>query len=40
MNKAFCGHTPNVTDLLNLGCSDTHIHNIDAKKCKVENEYD
>ena len=24
--------------LLNLDTSDTHIHNIDAKKCKVDND--
>ena len=24
--------------LLNLGSSDTHIHNIDAKRCKVDND--
>ena len=32
MNKNFYGHTPNVNGLLNLNRSDTHIHNIDAKK--------
>ena len=30
MNKTFYGHTPNMNGLLNL--SDTHIHNIDAKR--------
>ena len=35
MNKTLYGHTLN--DLLNLDCSDTHIHNIDAKRCKVNN---
>ena len=35
MNKTFYGHTPNVDGLLNLDHSDTHIHNIDAKRCKV-----
>ena len=34
MNKTFYRHTPNVNGLLNLDRSDTHIHNIDAKKCK------
>ena len=24
--------------LLNLDRSDTHIHNIDAKRCKVDND--
>ena len=38
MNKTFYGHTPNVNGLLNLDCSDTHIHNIDAKRCKVNND--
>ena len=38
MNKTFNGHTPNVKGLLNLDCSDTHIHNIEAKRCKVNND--
>ena len=38
MNKTFNGHTSNVNGLLNLGHSDTHIHNIDAKRCKVDND--
>ena len=38
MNKTFDGHTPNVDGLLNLDHSDTHIHNIDAKRCKVDND--
>ena len=38
MNKTFYGHTPNVDGLLNLDRSDTHIHNIDAKRCKVDND--
>ena len=38
MNKTFNGHTPNVDGLLNLDCSDTHIHNIEAKRCKVNND--
>ena len=38
MNKTFYGHTPNVNGLLNLDHSDTHIHNIDAKRCKVDND--
>ena len=38
MNKTFYGHTPNVDALLNLDHSDTHIHYIDAKRCKVDND--
>ena len=38
MNKTFNGHTPNENSLLDSGRSDTHIHNIDAKRCKVGND--
>ena len=38
MNKTFGGHTPNENSLLDLDRSDTHIHNIDAKRCKVDND--
>ena len=38
MNKSFNGHTPKVNGLLNLDHSDTHVHNIDAKRCKVDND--
>ena len=38
MNKIFCGHTPKVNGLLNLDHSGTHIHDIDAKICKVDND--
>ena len=38
MNKTFYGHTLNINGLLNLYPSDTHIHNIDAKRCKVDND--
>ena len=38
MNKAFDGHTPNENSLLDLDRSDTHIHNIDAKRYKVNND--
>ena len=38
MNKTFYSHTPNVNGLLNLYHSDTHIHNINAKRCKVDND--
>ena len=36
MNKTFYGQTSNVNGLLNLDHSDTH--NIDAKRCKVDND--
>ena len=38
MNKTLNGHTPNVNGLLNLDRGDTHIHNIEAKRCKVNND--
>ena len=38
MNKTFCGHTPKVNGLLNLDRSNTYIHNIEAKRCKVNND--
>ena len=38
MNNTFYGHTPNVNGLLNHDRSDTHIHNIDAKRCKFNND--
>ena len=38
INKTFYVHTPNVDGLSNLDRSDTHIHNIDAKRCKVGND--
>ena len=38
MNKAFDGHTPNENSLLNLDSSYTHIQNIEAKRCKVDND--
>ena len=38
MNKTFYGHTPNESGLLDLDRSDTHIHNIEAKRCKVNND--
>ena len=38
MNKTFHGLTSNVNGLLNLDHSDTHIHNIKAKRCKVNND--
>ena len=38
MSNIVYGHAPlmNGLFLLNLDCSDTHIHNIDAKRCKVD----
>ena len=38
MNKTFNGHTPNENSLLDLDHSDTHIHNIKAKRCNVNND--
>ena len=38
MNKTFDGHTPNETSSLDLDHSDTHIHNIETKRCKVNND--
>ena len=38
MNKTFDGYTPNENSLLDLDHGNTHIHNIDAKRCKVDND--
>ena len=38
MNNTFYGHAPNVNGLLNLGRSVTHVHNIDAKRCRIDND--
>ena len=40
MSNIFYGHAPLKSGLflLNLKCSDTHIHNIDVKRCKVDND--
>ena len=38
MNKTFYGHTLDINSLLNLDRSDTHIHNIETKICKVNND--
>ena len=37
MSNIFHGHAPLMSGLflLNLGCSGTHIHNIEVKRCKV-----
>ena len=37
-NKTFYGHALNINGLLNLDSSDTHIHNIESKRCKVKND--
>ena len=37
MNKTFYGYAPNENGLSNLDRSDIHIHNIEAKRCKVNN---
>ena len=36
MNKTFYGHALN--GLLNLDCSDTHVHSANTKRCKVDND--
>ena len=38
MNKTIYGHTLNINGLLNFDRNDTHIHNIEAKRCKVDND--
>src|SRR6266536_3736598 len=40
MNNIFYGHAPLRSGLflLNLNISDTHIHNIETKRCKVDND--
>ena len=40
MSNIFYGHAPLKSGLflLNLDRDDTHIHNIDAKRCKVDND--
>ena len=40
MINNFYGHVPLKSGLflLNLDCGDTYIHNIDAKRCKVDND--
>ena len=40
MNNIFYGHAPLKSGLflLNLDSSDTHIHNVEAKRCKVDND--
>ena len=40
MSNIFYGHAPNVRGLfiLNLDCGDTHVHNIETKRCRVNND--
>ena len=40
MGNIFYGHAPIVRGLflLNLDSDDTHVHNIDAKRCRVNND--
>ena len=40
MSNISYGHAPLMSGLflLNLDCSDTHIYNIKAKRCKVNND--
>ena len=38
MNKTLYGYTPNENGSLDLDSSDTHIHNVEAKRCKVNND--
>ena len=35
MNKTLYGYTPNENSSLDLDRSDTHIHNIETKRCEV-----
>ena len=40
MNNIFSGHAPvkNGLFLLDLDCSDTHIHNVNAKRIKMNDD--
>ena len=40
MCNIFYGHAPLMSDLflLNIDSSDTHVHNIEAKRCRVDND--
>src|SRR3954463_413342 len=38
MNKTFYGYTHQRNGLLDLDHSDTHIHNIEDKRCSVDND--
>ena len=40
MRDTFYGHAPLVNGLflMNLNSSDTHIYNVEAKRCRVDND--
>ena len=40
MSNIFYGHAPFMSGLflLNLDTSDTHVHSIEAKRCRVDND--
>src|SRR4051794_5159760 len=40
VSNIFYGHTPEMNGifLMNLDCSDKHVHNIDAKRIKLNND--
>ena len=38
MNKTLYGYTPNENSSLDLDRSDTHNHNIETKRCEVNND--
>ena len=40
MSNIFYGHAPLMSDLflLNLDSTDTHVHSIEAKRCRVGND--
>ena len=38
MNKTLYGYTPNENSSLDLDRSDTHNHNIETKRCRVDND--
>ena len=38
MNKTLYGYTPNENSSLDLDRSNTHNHNIETKRCKVNND--
>ena len=38
MNKTLYGYTPNENGSLDLDHSDTHIHSVETKRCRVDND--
>ena len=38
MNKTLYGYTPNENSSLDLDRGDTHNHNFETKRCKVNND--